>query len=324
MLISQTADVVINSSNMQYYKNLGYDVTHNKEIISVKVEHLQDYCKSMITVYCDYCGKVYDMDYTHYYKRVLCHEFVKKCACKKCYTYKVKEGNLSKYGVESLMQLEEVKEQFKKTCIEKYGVDNPSKCEEVKLKKEITTLANYGVDNPYKSDIVIKDIQQKRVKTMYENGTQTSSRSQCYICDELNGKLNYPIDTQCLDIAFPSEKLYIEYDGSGHDLCTKLSNITEEEFEEKELKRYYYLKNRGWKMIRIISTKDCVPEKSILDKMLIISREHFNKNHTWIKFDIDNNKVITSAKEEDFDYGRLFYFRYRDGEVKRFNKKEVK
>lgn len=73
--------------------------------------------------------------------------------------------------------------------------------------------------------------------------------------------MNFPVGRYALDIAFPSEHIYIEYDGSGHDLCVKRGECSQEEFIKRGLKRNYYLMRRGWKSIRFISSLDMLPRK---------------------------------------------------------------
>jgi hypothetical protein len=63
-----------------------------------------------------------------------------------------------------------------------------------------------------------------------------------------------------LDIAFPEDKIYVEYNGGGHNLGVKIGNISEKEFKTKEIKRYKYLKSLGWKQIEINSPNDYLPE----------------------------------------------------------------
>ena len=58
-----------------------------------------------------------------------------------------------------------------------------------------------------------------------------TSKQQLYIHSLLGGELNYCTGKCFLDIAFLDEKIYLEYDGGGHDLSVKLGNMSKEEFE---------------------------------------------------------------------------------------------
>ena len=166
-----------------------------------------------------------------------------------------------------------------------------------------------------KSKIALADFQsgkrcnncrvERIMKTMYKNGTQQCSSQQEYIHQLIGGELNYPIKGSCLDIAFINDKLYIEYDGSGHDLGVKLESITQDEFDKKEKNRRYALYRSGWKEIRIISKKDYLPNDSIILEMIEYAKHYLNTGHSWIKFDIDNNLVKSSQFNIDYNYNEL-------------------
>jgi len=108
-----------------------------------------------------------------------------------------------------------------------------------------------------------------------------------------------------LDIAFPKDKIFCEYDGSGHALSVKMGDLTQDEFNNKEKRRKYFLLSKGWKEVRIISLNDKLPSDEVLLEMLNYAKEYINSGHTWIKFDIDNSKVICSQYEKYYDFGKL-------------------
>ena len=141
--------------------------------------------------------------------------------------------------------------------------------------------------------------------TLFSNGTAPCSRQQRYLHQLFGGELNYPVKTFSLDIAFPEEMIYLEYDGGGHDLSVKYGNLTTEEFVKKERNRTYYFMRNGWKSIRIISSKDKIPSDEKLLEMLDYSRQYLSDNHHYIKFDIDNHNIKTSQFIKDFDFGVL-------------------
>lgn len=70
----------------------------------------------------------------------------------------------SRYGVDNVMQSEEVGEKLRQSNIEKYGVDNPAKLDTVKEKIRSTFLDHYGVDNPMKV-ASIRERQQDSVES---------------------------------------------------------------------------------------------------------------------------------------------------------------
>lgn len=168
-------------------------------------------------------------------------------------------------------------------------------------RKKQTNLKKFNVNYPLQN----KDINKKARKTMFKNNSAPCSKQQEFISQCLDGELNYPVDSCSLDIAFLKEKIYIEYDGGGHDLSVRLGDVTEKEFKEKEYKRRYYLKSLGWKEIKIISLKDKIPSKEKIVEIFKISKELFLKNFNWIVFDIDNLNLRFKNKTIAFDYGEL-------------------
>lgn len=215
---------------------------------------------------------------------------------------KIKETQVERFG-SFYSQTDESKERFKQTCLEKYGVENPFQSEEVKNRIIEFNLETYGM-HPMQVESIKQDRIKKMVKTKYRNGSMQTSRQQEYLHILYGGKINYPVDRCSLDVALLDNMIYIEYDGSGHNLSVKFGDINQEDFNRKEMQRKYYLINLGWNEIRIISVNDNLPQDQVLLDMFEISKIHFDR-HSWIKFDIDNSKIMTSVGEFDYDYGCL-------------------
>jgi len=205
------------------------------------------------------------------------------------------------YGVQNPSDSKIIQEKRLNTFNERFGCDNPSQSNDIKLKKIETLQRNYGVDNPSQSP----EIQAKIRESFYKNGTTPTSNQQLYVNTIYKGILNYPYFNASLDIAFPENKLYVECDFGGHDLSVKMGVLTQEEFDKKARNRWYSLNRSGWKEIRIISVKDKIPSNLILFYMLQYAKKYISTGHSWIKFDIDNSKVITSQYEKQFNFGKL-------------------
>jgi hypothetical protein len=223
---------------------------------------------------------------------------------------KINQTIREKYGVDNVMQNEGVKEKTKHTCIEKYGVPCVLQNEDIKKQIISSIFIKYGVTAPCKNKDVLEKMKQTNLKkygveflfqnedfikqskiTMYNSQTQQCSKQQRYIWENIGGKLNYPVDRLSLDIAFPDEMIYIEYNGGGHDLGVKLGFLSEQKFQQKEIKRYLFLKSLGWKQIKIISVKDYVPIKE--DLINIINEAKYkisyeNLNHINIELCKEN------------------------------------
>jgi len=217
-------------------------------------------------------------------------------------------NNYLKYGAQHNSQFEGRNEKCVQTSLEHYGCENPMQNIEVKNKLKQTFLKIFGVDNPLKS----LEIREKMNKTLNKNGTAPTSRQQIYVNSILKGELNYPEGHCLLDIAFPEDKLYVECDFGGHNLQVKIGKITQDEFNKKERVRSIVLNRKGWKEIRIISCKDKLPSDLMIFYILQFAKSYLSTGHTWIKFDIDNNKVITSQYEKQFKFGKLRKIRKKD------------
>lgn len=209
-------------------------------------------------------------------------------------------NNLEKYGVPYHTQTMEWKDKVKLSNLEKYGVEHVTQLQEVKDRIAETNLIKYGnthaLSNP--------EIKAKSIKTKFKNGTGISSTQQRLLNKVIGGELNYPYYGAMLDIAFPNEKLYLEYNGGGHWLSVKLGDETIEEFEERNRRRWYSLYRDGWKEIRITSLKDKLPSDDKLIEMFNTAKSKLI-NNSWVHFDIDNGIIENSKMVIEFDYGIL-------------------
>lgn len=232
---------------------------------------------------------------------------------------KVDKTNFEKYGARTYAETDEFKlrqselwdskseEEKKKmynkrreTIFKKYGVTNIYLIPGVKEKREETNIKKYGVKNPS----ILSSFKKKQTYSKSQNKSITVSRAQAHIHNVIGGELNYHVGYNFLDIAFVDEMIYVEYDGSGHDLKVKLGNVTKEEFRKREIQRYYILKNKGWKSIRIISKNDKLPSDELLLHIINESKNKLNICN-WVEINIDESKIKTSNEEIDYDFGKL-------------------
>ena len=251
-----------------------------------------------VLVECENCKKQYYMPYYTYYK---CG---KEVYCSDCKTVKTKKTNLEKYGVENVFQNAEFQEKQHQTVLKKYGYTNVFQNEDIKNKIKDTCIKKYGVFNPMQNKQISQKSYQKMCETKFYNDTQICSKQQRYIQSLLGGILNSPYEHLWLDIFFKEDNIYLEYNGSGHDISVKYNKITQDEFNEKEIKRYKFLKSRGLKQIVIESKHDILPKDdvilSIKDYAFYVLKNNFSN---YIVFDIDNNiiKYKNNIIEHDFN-----------------------
>ena len=299
LLITKEVEVNLHSSNVKYYEDLGYPIPRRKDkkgrfvfprgsTIIVKIKDLQLKSNVDIDVKCDYCGNEFKRRYADHTYIHIKNNNVDTDACEECANLKFKEVYFLKYGVDNPFSQEEIKQKIVNTINEKYGVNNIMDLKEYRLK-----IAN----------------------TLSKNNTVSTSKQQIYLHKLIGGELNYVNNTPILDIAFPNEMIYVEYDGGGHDLKVKLGIMSNKEFKKREIKRYYFLNKKGWKGIRIISSKDLLPfDKKILE-MIKYANNYLETEHSWIEFNIDNQLVNCSQYEQYYDFGELRKIKDKDLEI---------
>jgi len=146
---------------------------------------------------------------------------------------------------------------------------------------------------------------ERRSQTKKDRNNNPTSLQQQYIFNILGGEENYIMGNYLLDIAFPEEKIYLEYDGSGHALGVKMGFVSEEEFHKKEVKRNYFLLRRGWKEIRIISKKDKLPNEQGIKLILSSAKEILNSGRSYVIFDIDKSTIECQNCNSHYDFGEL-------------------
>jgi hypothetical protein len=237
---------------------------------------------------------------------------------------KITESNLEKYGVENILSLKKFKDIIAKTNLEIYGTEVPVKNKDIKQKMKETNNLKYGGNSPSNDprvrqkqiETTIKkygvsysflneEVKGKGKLSLYENKTAPTSRQQYYIHKLIGGELNFPHNSSSLDIAFPNEKIYVEIDLGGHELQIKLGNVTREEYQKKEMKRWYALYRKGWREIRIISTKDKIPKDEKILEIIQFAKDYLNNGHHSIKFYLDDGTVTCSQFTQVYDFGEL-------------------
>lgn len=198
---------------------------------------------------------------------------------------KVIASNRKKFGVDYPMQLDEFQNRVKQTDIQKYGVLHHTQSPDVIAKRKKTNHEKYGVEFPIQN----KDILYKSISTRYKHGNFTCSTQQYQLHQLIGGELNYPFKNFVIDVAFPDEKIAVEWDGSGHDMSVRMGRISNKEFKRNENYRNLVLFNSNWKIIRFITKKDIFPD-NILDIFNYCKSYIDNGGHKITVF-IDENQI---------------------------------
>lgn len=238
---NQIVHIRVNNFNEDHFKKLGYNFELN-DYLDIPASDLPNGSGIKIKVKCNYCGNIFEKSYRRYL------ETKDNICCKKCKNEKMFETSIRKYGSRCSLRDENIQKKSKCKNIENLGVQYPFQNPNILKKCHETCKIKYGEN--YKKSIISK--QQKYIHSIY------------------GGILNYDEYPYLLDIFFSDEFIYFEYDGSGHKLCIKFGNYTEMEFAEKE--REVFLKQKGYKEFRIISTNDNLPTD---EELLTIKERDF-------------------------------------------------
>lgn len=333
-MILQDQKIKIKWKSKKEYESKGYVYTGYLTELEVDIKDLSLNSSTKVNIQCDYCKSIYQKNYNVANKeeKHACqkcgYQKVKENNLKKYgvenpgqmthVRKKVKQTCLEKYGVENAYKIKEVRQKVKdklgveypfqskeiqnkqkETMINIYGVENPSQVPEIREKVIQTNLDKYGV----KCNLDIAGVREaaiiKTLETMYENGTGVCTKPQKYIYELLNNiepcELNYPINRCQLDIALPNEMVYIEYNGGGHYAWDTI-----EDKEKDDMKRYSYLKQFKWKMIRIVCKCDKLYNDDKMIELIQECKEYLlNSNHSWIEINIDENKIKCKEYEKD-------------------------
>ena len=168
------------SRNKNRLVNLGYHFTKIGDEVSVNVEDLSDGSPAKIKYVCDYCGVEVETKYMTYTRS---HKYIDKDACKKCAHLKSQEAFVAKHGVTNPLQVPEINQKQRDTCMERYGVEYALQnqqlldkknetciekygetsvllCDKIRQKKEETCLEKYGHKHSWQSDVVRQKCRQ--------------------------------------------------------------------------------------------------------------------------------------------------------------------
>ena len=237
-ILNQKIKIRVNNFNMNHFKLLGY-ITKPNEYIEIYVKELPIGSGTKINVVCNYCGDVFKKPYRRYL------ETQKDICCKNCKNKKMVKNSILKYGYACSLKNDIVQE-----------------------KSRLKNRDNLGVDYPFQNKDVLKKCKETSAKKYNKKCFSNKvSKPQIKIHDAVGGIMNKAEFPYLLDIFFKKDKIYLEYDGSGHTLSIKFGRVSENEFYEKENKRKQYLKELGYKEFRLVSTTDAIPDKKELLKI---------------------------------------------------------
>jgi hypothetical protein len=167
-ILTKEVEIKLWGNNIKHYLDLGYEGKHG-DVIIVKVEDLTDGSNVKIKYLCDYCKKeVITIVYADLVRRT---KETDKMACRNCFTKKMEETNLLRYGASSYAETNEFKEIMRNMMEEKYGVQHYSKTQEYKEKWNKTCEERFGKN--YRQQFINKAFETFYEKTGYNYPSQS-------------------------------------------------------------------------------------------------------------------------------------------------------
>ena len=294
IVVTKKLIVKNNKANRRYYKDA--IIYESDESLTLDVSKMPSQSNKKIDVECDYCGDIVPVsicDFTRIMKN--CQN--EKYACKKCRKHKTRETMLNKYGVENCSQLEAVKDKKKRTTLKNYGCEYPMQSEIVLKKSRESMKRIYGVEHNLHREDIIEKVSLANSHQRFLNGTAPYSKAQKHISELCGGILNYPVGKFNLD-TLVKNGIYLEYNGSGHNMNVKMGKITQAEFDRKEVLRYKLLKKMGYKEIIIDNYSDKLPSDDIIVDLINGLVEFLEcSNANWVRANFDNMKITTKHCE---------------------------
>ena len=132
---------------------------------------------------------------------------------------KIEMSNLVKYGTKSVMQVQDIKNKYKKSIKDKFGDEIYYKTETFKEKRKNSLIKHFGTDNFHSSEDFLKrkdEINNKVKETKrkkYNNENYNNRKKATETCLEKYGVENY---AQTQEYKIKSEKTNIEKYGVSH------------------------------------------------------------------------------------------------------------
>lgn len=280
---SKVIKYIFGSKEKLYWLNKGfilYPINNYRIYIYINQRELFDLkpgSNIKVSYICNNCGKEHSAQLCHIRKlNDLNHTLCAKC--RSIYRYqhndeekrKREETNLKKFGFKNPMQSPVIQEKMLKTIQEKYG-------------------------KQYTSTTQIPEVRFKQIKSLCKHDKVNTSIPQKRLHDLIHGELNFPFGFYALDIAFPAEKIAVEYNGGGHELTVLFGNKTKEEFIAKEKRKLNYIIDNNWKLITIIAPKDKIfklySDSEIIRIIDIMKYNLLTTNYQWIDIYIEDDKI---------------------------------
>ena len=162
MLANSNARVKWNPKNKKKYTDAGYIFTKMGDEFEIDVNDLTRGSSAMVTVFCDYCGKEYELMWQTYVAMKK-RSVIEKDCCGDCCQKKAAESVGAKYGgFKGMHDASDAKRS--KTNIEKYGTYNVFGNREIIKKIQATNQERYGATYPQGSIEVLEKTKRTNLE----------------------------------------------------------------------------------------------------------------------------------------------------------------
>ena len=254
------------------------------DVFLVKAEDLLPTSKAIVKVQCDACGAISTTTYQSYLESLRLHEdgyYCRTCVQHLSITKKrIKDAIKAKYGVDSLMQVDDIREKIKATTKKHFGVEYPQQSKVINTRTKETFINRYGFIGFQDKDRLLK-----AQITLANNGIVPTSSQQLEVYKMLEQLypdaeeciLNKPLVNLNLDIGLKVNGVYI-------DVETDCEYWHQD--KQKDRRRDEAVKKDGYKVLRIRFNKQ-VPTasqlKDAVDRLLYT-------DHTFYRIELDTKE----------------------------------
>ena len=142
MILSHYVNIKIGNNLLKYYKDLGY-IVNTKDFFNIPITSLPKNSNHKIKVKCDFCGNEKEISLYNYNLNTK-NNTLKYACSRKCAEEKNKNTILTKYNIDNVSKLEEVKKKKVKTCLSNFNVEFPQQSEIIFNKSKETKKEKYG------------------------------------------------------------------------------------------------------------------------------------------------------------------------------------
>ena len=300
LIIPQRVCVRIAAPNAAHYAGLGHAVRVGSQL-TVDVAELPPSSAQPVRCRCDVCGAEFVQRFSLWTRHQGDPLPLDTCSSPACRREKRRRLSQLRHGVDHPTQTAEVRRRMADTMEARLGVRCSFQSDEVRRRTAATNLARYGDEGYARTDDHHRKTAAACLRRLGMPGASSGTRcsqQQRFLSMLLGGRLNFPVGAWRLDVAWPERMVYLEYDGSGHRLDVLFGQCTPAEFDARERRRFGALCAAGWRLIRLVSPDDLLPDPAQLRSLVPIWA---GLGHAWLRVEVvAGGLAVTCADAQTF------------------------